>query len=565
MRRPWLLVAGPSALLAAAAAPLAAQAAVRCEGQRIGEVIIERSIEAQLDERIPEVLRSAARVALSAATTHAVAVRPFLLLRPGMRCDEGRRRESERVLRAQPYLADALVRAVPNGRGGVDLRVTTVDEVARILQGKWSDGGISALGFGSANVAGQGVRAFAGWEQGYGLRDGYRADLMLAHTFGDPLRLSLRAARAPLVNEMRAVWERPFWSTYQRIGWYLGAGAEDGYARFVRPDSLPMALPFESQRLDAGGVFRIGGESFGAFAGPFVTHERFMPMGDAQRIGPEGLVPDSDSTLNDRYAGLDGWRASLLVGGRWLSFVRAEGLDALVGPQDIGRGLQLAALRGAGLGADEGNRYYGGEAFIGVGTPRSYLALRGFWEHRQTPDGRSDALASGRLRWFLKGSGSSLLTISGEFAGGWDPQRPMQLLIGDATGGLRGFEGVDAVGAFRAVARVDFRRNIGGIGRSIFAWSVFGDVGGVDGRAVPYGAYSGVHASSGVALLAALPRESRRIWRLEVAYPFGALAPQQGVSLRFGASSPLREFWRDPQDVARARAVTPPASLFGFP
>lgn len=567
MRR-TTLAAGLVLLTATTAVGLPAQDTSRgadCDGRRVGQVLIVRSVAPRLDPRIPELLRPVARLALSSATTHAAAVQPFLLLRPGMRCDDGRRRESERVLRAQPYLADAFVRAVPNLDGGVDLHVTTVDEVSRILQGKWADGGISALGLGSANVNGQGIRAFGGWEQGYGYRDGWRGELMLSHTFGDPHRFSARIERAPLANEVRAVWERPFWSTYQRIGWYLGAAADDGYVRFLRPGALPMALPFEAQRADFGGVFRIGGQSFGAFAGPFVTNERFEQMGDARRIGPGGLEPDADSTLNDRYAGLDGWRASLVVGGRWLNFVRAEGLDALVGPQDIGRGMQVAVLSGVGLGADEEHRYHGGEAFIGVGTPQSYLALRGFWEQRQSPDGSSDALASGRLRWFIKSDRRSLVTVSAEFAGGWDPQRPLQLLLGDVTGGLRGYEGVEAVGAFRAVARVDYRRNIGGFGRSFFAWSLFADVGGVDGGAVPYGAYSGVQGSGGLAVLAALPRESRRIWRLELAYPLGTLAPQQGVSLRLGASSPLRDFWRDPQDVARARAVIPPASLFGFP
>lgn len=555
-----LVVQAYVASLSAQGSPAAA-----CDGRRIGEVVIERSVEPPLDDRVPGALRSTARLVLFSPTTHAAAVRPFLLLRPGMRCIEGRRRESERVLRAQPYLADALVRAVPNADGGVDLHVTTVDEVARILRGDWADGGVSALGVGSNNVNGQGIRAFAGWEQGGGYRDGFRGEAMLSHTFGDPHRLSLMAESAPLGTAARAAWERPFWSTYQRLGWYLGAHAEDGHAQFLRPDAAPMALPYEASRLDMGGVLRIGGESVGAFAGPFVSHERFEPLGDALRVGPNGLEADSDSTLNGRYAGLDGWRASLVVGGRWLNFVRAEGLDALVGPQDIGRGLQLAILRGVGTGIDAGRRYYGGEAFIGVGTPRSYLAVRGFWEQRLAPDRDSDVVASGRLRWFVRTGDQSLVTVSGEFAGGWRPERPMQLLLGDAAGGIRGFEGVPAVGALRAVARVDYRRNIGGIGRAIVAWSAFADVGGVDGDDVPYGAYSGINSSAGLALLAALPRESRRIWRLELAYPFGELAPAQGLRLRLGASSPLREFWRDPQDVARARAVIPPPSLFGFP
>src|SRR5690348_3911516 len=53
-------------------------------------------------------------------------VRGFLLMKVGDGCNELRRTESERILRALPFIADATVDVLPNGRGGVDLSVTTI-------------------------------------------------------------------------------------------------------------------------------------------------------------------------------------------------------------------------------------------------------------------------------------------------------------------------------------------------------------------------------------------------------------------------------------------------------
>jgi hypothetical protein len=41
------------------------------------------------------------------ATTRPEVVRRFMILHPGMPCDELRRAESERILRVQPFIVDA--------------------------------------------------------------------------------------------------------------------------------------------------------------------------------------------------------------------------------------------------------------------------------------------------------------------------------------------------------------------------------------------------------------------------------------------------------------------------
>ena len=62
-------------------------------------------------------------------------VRRFVSLDPGRQCTEFRRSESERILRAQPFLADATVRTARVG-DSVSVAVSTVDEVPLVRAGR---------------------------------------------------------------------------------------------------------------------------------------------------------------------------------------------------------------------------------------------------------------------------------------------------------------------------------------------------------------------------------------------------------------------------------------------
>jgi hypothetical protein len=536
-----------------------------CDGLIVRSITIERSNPPEIVESVPRLLRGATRLAVGSNSTHPAAVRPFVLLKEGKQCSERLRSESERVLRAQTYLADAEITVIPDEADGVHIVVRTVDEIAHVIGGRIADGSLSGIGVGSNNFGGQGVRGVASWNDGGGYRDGLRAELALAHTFGLPHRARAMIERQPLDNRVHLSWERPFWSTAQKTGWYLGTDNVDGYARFVRPDERPIGLPYDARRFDAGGVARIGGDRAGLFAGPFVTFERFRPGSPVRRIGADGLGADADSTLVGRFSALESSRALLIVGGRFLDFVRAEGLDALEGPQDIGRGLQVVFVGGNEFGGGPARRYTGGEVFAGAGTPQSYLAMRGFWERVATPGAANEMLVSGRIRWYQKLSDTELWTLSAEFTGGWNQPRPYQLRVANPSAGLRGFTGSEIAGAHRAVVRGDYRRLIGGWRQhATLAWSTFVDVGSLERGDVAYGQTTGTQASIGAALLAAVPRQSRSVWRLETAFPLGTFAPSTMV-VRVGVSAPWREFWREPRDVDPARAVLPPTSLFGFP
>ena len=62
------------------------------------------------------------------STTQPRIVENLVMLRVGERCNILLRRETERLLRAQPYLAEASVAAFADGADGVRVEVVTVDE-----------------------------------------------------------------------------------------------------------------------------------------------------------------------------------------------------------------------------------------------------------------------------------------------------------------------------------------------------------------------------------------------------------------------------------------------------
>src|SRR5829696_7902537 len=87
--------------------------AVPCKGQIISR--IEVSARPPFEVKGAGFQRRLARqLTLLHSTTNPEVVTRFLALKPGMACNEIRRKESERILRAQPYLADATITTIPD-------------------------------------------------------------------------------------------------------------------------------------------------------------------------------------------------------------------------------------------------------------------------------------------------------------------------------------------------------------------------------------------------------------------------------------------------------------------
>ena len=149
-------------LLYASATSLGAQnirGLAACRGQRIDSV--------RVDAQAPTVsgLRRVPVIGNIVRETHVITrddvILRYLLLHPGDRCSELRRAESERILRAQPFLADGSIDVVDNFRGGVDLEVRTIDEASLIFSTSVDGHGphVRGMKLGSANLSGLGIGA----------------------------------------------------------------------------------------------------------------------------------------------------------------------------------------------------------------------------------------------------------------------------------------------------------------------------------------------------------------------------------------------------------------------
>ena len=99
---------------------------VTCKGERISRIDIDASPPFRINGNT--IWQRAGRFAAKEhVTTRESVIRRYLALQLGDRCTEVRRAESERILRAQPFIADASVLAYADGNGGIILSVSTVD------------------------------------------------------------------------------------------------------------------------------------------------------------------------------------------------------------------------------------------------------------------------------------------------------------------------------------------------------------------------------------------------------------------------------------------------------
>ena len=556
-----LIVAWPAAIAAQGRPGVAWE----CDGSIVSSVAIERQPPTVIGESAPEWARPVLGVALQHRTTRATAVRPFLLLEEGQPCSEVLRAESERLLRAQPYLADATIVAAPDGAGGVRLDVATVDEVPLVIGARASRGRVSGVRYGSSNAYGEGMYASAEWREGFAYRDGVGVRFINYHAFGEPIRFSLDLARTPSSALGALALELPLLTSHQRFSWHAGVSDGSGYASFVRPQGAAIALAVDRSRLDLGGTFRLGREQRRMFAGPFVTHERVDPAAHAVVITDTGFVVDPDPALRGRFGPVHRTRVAGVIGVRLLSFLRVDGFDGLLGAQDVGRGVQIATVAGRSFVSGGDGSVFGVDLYAGTGTTTSFVAVRGQWEGEKQHGGSwADAIAGGRIAWYHKPTERRTLIVSGDFAGAWGARVPYQIPLGD-QGGIRGYRDSRAMGGRRMVARAEHRWVLGNVTRfMVVGVAGFADAGAIWAAGVPYGRNSGIRTGAGFALLAAVPPRSRRMLRLDAALPL-VRDPDASYELRATVSAPLRMFWRDPGAIASIRTIVPASGVFRLP
>lgn len=540
-----------------------------CDGREITAIDVQPHPPAVVGRSPSALGRFAQRVLLQHTTTREEVVRPFLITRVGRRCDDALLRETARVLRALPYLASATVRPVDDGAAGVRLLVETTDEVPLVIGGGWSDG-LSSLTFGNANVGGQGLRLVGRWRQGDAFRDGVAFSGRKHGLFGIPVVAELDLVRDPLGSQVAYAVTRPYFTDRQRLAWHLGGRQNTTYHHFIRESGLTLSLPVDRDVWAAGAVGRVAFRGTNLLLGPVVTYERSHPADVGVAISDSGLVAADTAALSDRYAPYTGFRVGATVGLRFITFREVRGFDVLLAQQDVARGFQVNVMLARAIdaaGADDRHDFVSADLYAGVGNERSFAGLRVDAEGQQDRD-RDEwraVVVSGRAALYLKPSERRTLEASAEFSGGWRERLPLQLAIGVARAGVRGFRESAITGGRRAVFRLEQRNPRGAVG-GLLHWgtAAFVDVGNTWSGDVPFGQTKAARTSIGLGLLAAVPPQSRRMVRADIAFPVTSGAPHSYV-FRVSVTSAGRVFWREPGDIGRVRAGAAATSIFGWP
>ena len=542
-----------------------------CDGLRVDSVSVETS-RPSFRGAMGWWRKIARAVGLHHETTSQGLVRRFVSLDPGKSCTEFRRTESERILRAQPYLADATVRTTQVG-DSVLVHVTTVDEVPAVGGARLRGAHIEAASLGTMNLMGAGVHLEGRWEDGRAYRDGFGGKFSHSQLFGRPYSLALEGARHPLGEVYSASVSHAFLTDLQRLAWYTGYVTSKDFAHLRRPDRVELVQPVDRSNWSAGGVIRVGPPRRLYLVGGMLLGERVVPRQSLSIVDSTTgvLVPTPTPLQLRQYAPYDATSLAGVFGVRALTFTRMRGLDALEAEQDVATGTQIGMLVGGHpfqKGSLLGDGLGSVDLYVGGRTRRNFAGARAEVESRVNLQSASwkHMVASGRAAWYFKPTQRWTSELSIEGGAGWRTIIPFQLELGDRQGGLRGYVKSHEAGAQRLIARVEQRFDLARyqLTRAALGAAVFSDAGRLWAGDVPFGVTTPVQSSVGVALLAAIPARSQRTIRAELAVP---LRRDLGArpELRFVIREPARGFWYDPPKVRWARLSNIPEQIFSWP
>ena len=534
----------------------------RCNGEIISDIsIVTRPPYEALGTRWWEVpLRIASDLHV---TTSRGLVRRFLHVKPGRPCIEQERAESERILRAQPYLADASIAVLPDTAGTVALLVETWDELTPIVGISGSGSRITALKLGEGNFLGAGLYIAGGWRDGT-MRDTYVLQAVHHQFLGRPYVLAGSVAqRDQNMGDWLADLSHPFLTDIQRFAWRAVTGAIREIFEFRQPEAERVPLAFQRSAADVGAVMRIGPPGRLSLFGVSFSQEEDTPL-----LPPTPVAGVDYDSLFARYAERRNARVNALWAFRNVRFRRAERLEGLTGAQDLRLGFQLGTLIGRSLSllhTTDDDLLVAADLYGGLGGPRGVFMLNMRAEGRQNYDTNEwdGILGSARVIAIRRLGPRHTTTTSIDWSGGWRQRVPFQLTLGSTSGGVRGYRHSEEAGARRAVARFEHRWYTGQImGEADVGLALFGDAGRVWKGDAPYGVDTPVRYAAGASIMAAVPPRSKRTWRLDFALPLGGNSPSRW-DLRITSSVAGRE-WREPEEARRSRERSVPA-VFGLP
>jgi hypothetical protein len=541
---------------------------VECRGDSITSMDIRR---------FPPASENAARRALDATTeavglTHSPSDPDLLLayvrLKPGGRCTELERRESERLLRAQPFIASAAVTAHRTAPGQVIIRIVVVDEWPYIAGASIRDGWFSAVRMGAQNIKGRGLTAVASFENGGAYRTGYGLRLEQYGLLGRPAFATFVVERRPLGGVIDFGVAKPFLTDAQRWAAHGGIAEETQFLTLVRDTGTDVAVETARRAYDISLVARVGRprrNGLVGLAGVALLREEARAGGGTVVISDSGLVSTFDGEINGRFPDYIAGRAGAILGFRMLDYLTVSRFSSLRAEQDVGRGVQASLLLAPSVTTtfDRQDMLISGDVYGGIGGSRSFLSLRAGGEARpDRPNGQWRGVATSvRFDWYMLPSERRTRTLTLSGAAIARPIVPSQLTFRDPEGGIAGLATSHDAGGRRLVLRHEERWLLPWFrSRADLAFAGFADVGRIWKSDVPYGRTSPTRGSLGIALLGA-PRFGKRVYRLDIAVPVNPGPGDGGIVFRLGSADRTGTAWMESRDVIRSRGGTGPATL----
>jgi hypothetical protein len=517
------------------------------------------------------------------ATTRETVVRVFLQLHVGQKCTEIGRTETERVLRAQPFIADAHVTAYDDGQGGVHIDVFTVDEISLLgtVAARNRSPFVYKVRAGENNLDGLGLHVAAEWDYNQYYRDRFEGEIADFVFLNRPWFFGLQGERDPLGGQWSASLSQRFLTDLQTFGWLVGGGSQNSYFGFLSPEApndlnLP-SLEFARSYAELGGVVRLGQPGRLGLFGVALTRLQEAVAGVPVIVGQQGLMPvaPTDSltlgTLSHRYGQHQETRLNALFGFRSIRFERVVGFDALHGPQDLPVGFQIGSLFGRSmsqLSSKDNDIFVSASSYAGYATRTWFAAIQAQGEGRNDRSTNlwDGILASGRAAIYWKPNDDATIILDEEYSLGTRSRIPLQLSFADPRGGVRGYLNSLLAGGERSVSRLEVHYALPSIGDlATIGLAPFFDAGQLWALDAPFGVTTKPTFGAGIGLLVAFPPNSRHNYRLDIAFPLEPDSHTGHFELRFSTTTATSSFWIEPYDLGRSREPNVPATIFNYP
>jgi len=538
-----------------------------CDGRPIRSIEVDaRAIFSSDDSLIPPFIRT-----LGDAVhwrTREETLRRDLLFAVGDPCDPRRLAETERLLRARPYIRTASVLPLATADSGVAVLVQTRDEASLEVRLRLAGGGeLPARRFvlTEDNMLGRGIHT-QWYYNSFGRRSAYYGDVLDHHFLGGRLEAELTGGKSEVGPVGEETMRRAFETDFDRVAWRESVRYRKEPFPLISTSLGTVLQPLVQVGADVGVALRLGRPGEQRIVGLALAADRvhvesapLAPTADLDTVAARELI--------GRFEERRRVRLHLLLGARRLVFHPHRGVDAVHSIEDVPEGAVAGLVLGKSLFGGGGlqHDWFAAAEILSSSELRgsSLVFARGKVEGRYlTAAGHWDGvLADGQVLWYDIGPRSTAVVgVAG--AAGWQTRTPFQLLLAGASG-IRGYGDQALPVGTRVVIHAEERYFLGvalgfaDVGGTVFAEGARGWAGDV-----AFGENTGFLATVGVGLRVAAPRGSRRTYRLDLAFP---LSRGRVPELRLAVRQQFGIFNGEPVDVIRSRERISSVTVFDFP